>query len=203
MKYTKRRTCIFNLNYHIIFCPKYRKPYLWKVGKQRLQRCFVISAVKHGAIIREIEIMPDHVHIFVSVVNHNKFVLTKFIQHIKGWSSYSLRKQKSWLKHYKALWAPSYFCESIGHISESTIRKYIKDQTTHMKSDYKYKDIVNAAKKRCLSKRCDTSVTVRHGIGRRYSYSGIEMFSFKNQIRTHRPQIPYFKESMQKNKGYI
>ena len=72
-----------------------------------------------------------------------------------------------------------------------------------MKSDYKYKDIVDAAKKRVLIKRYDTLVTVRYGNGHRYSHSGIEMPGFKNQIRTQRSEIPYFKESVQKNKGYI
>jgi hypothetical protein len=95
-----------------------------------------------GALLREAEIMPDHVHLFVSVKKQHVFNLSKFMQHIKGWSSYSIRKLNYGLKRYKALWAPSYFCESIGHISESTIRKYIRNQTVNLKSDYKYKDMV-------------------------------------------------------------
>ena len=142
MKYQRRRTCVFNLNYHIIFCPKYRKPFLYKIGKSKLLRYFNSSCIKHGATLREAEIMPDHVHLFVSVRNQYMFNLSKFMQHVKGWSSYCIRKNNYKLKQHKALWAPSYFCESIGHISESTIRKYIRDQTTTMKSDYKYKHLV-------------------------------------------------------------
>lgn len=142
MKYQPRRSCVFNLNYHIIFCPKYRKPYLYKIGKAKLLRFFNKSCIKMGATLREAEIMPEHVHLFVSVKNQYVFNLSKFMQHIKGWSSYSIRKLNTRLKQYKALWAPSYFCVSIGHISESTIRKYIRNQTTHLKSNYKYKDMV-------------------------------------------------------------
>ena len=67
MKYTRRRTCVFNLNYHIIFCPKYRKGYLWKIGKSKLMGCFIKSAHKHSVIIKEIEIMPDHIHLLIRV----------------------------------------------------------------------------------------------------------------------------------------
>ena len=197
MKYTRRRTCIFNLNYHIIFCPKYRKPYLWKVGKKRLARCFRQSAIKHNVVIREMEIMPDHVHIFISVLKQNTFNISKFLQSIKGWSSYSLRKQKPWLKRYKALWAPSYFCESIGHISESTIRKYIKNQTTNMKSDYKYKSMVVAMKKREINNK---AYTMNSNNGVRYSgwwdQNGNKVFSFKNTLQHQRSKVSDIKESV-------
>ncbi len=46
------------------------------------------------------------------------------------------------LKKYKAFWSPSYFVESIGNMSESTIRKYIQNQKVNMKSTYKHKSIV-------------------------------------------------------------
>ena len=61
---------------------------------------------------------------------------------IKGYSSFMIRKKNSWMKKYKAFWSSSYFVESIGNISESTVRKYIRNQRINVKSTYKYKSIV-------------------------------------------------------------
>ena len=46
------------------------------------------------------------------------------------------------MKKYKAFWSSSYFVESIGNISESTVRKYIRNPKINVKSTYKYKSIV-------------------------------------------------------------
>jgi len=98
----------------------------------------------YGCRLSECEIMPDHVHLFVSVVQLNKFNLSKLIQHIKGWSSYRIRKRNSWMQRYKHYWGGSYFCESIGNISQNTIRKYIKNQKINVKSTYKYKHLIKS-----------------------------------------------------------
>ena len=139
--FTRNRRNVSNLNYHIITCPKFRKPYLLK-NKKQLLSCFKKSCIMHKCIIKEIEIMPDHVHIFINVLKPYKFKLTRFIHHLKGYSSFFIRKNKPWMKKYKAFWSPSYFVESIGHISSNVIRKYIRNQTVYMKKDYKYRHIV-------------------------------------------------------------
>ena len=142
MKYNRNRHSVTNINYHIVFCPKYRKPFLLKNRKQLLS-CFRKSCIMHRCIIKEIEIMPDHVHIFVSVLKPGLFALSKLIQHLKGWSSFQIRKKNPWMKKkYKAFWSPSYFAESIGHISEKVVKKYISDQTTNLKPTYKYCKLV-------------------------------------------------------------
>jgi len=107
----------------------------------------------HKCIIKEIEIMPDHVHIFINVLKPYKFKLTRFIHHLKGYSSFFIRKNKPWMKKYKAFWSPSYFVESIGHISSNVIRKYIRNQTVYMKKDYKYRHIVKKYLKDKLNKK--------------------------------------------------
>jgi len=51
------------------------------------------------------------------------------VQQFKGYTSRMLRKEFPFLKgRLPSLWTRSYYCESIGHISEETIRKYIEDQ---------------------------------------------------------------------------
>lgn len=126
--------------------------------RKHIISCFRRSCILHKCYLREVEIMPDHVHLFVSISSIQDFNIKKLIQHLKGWSSFSIRKQNQWMKKkYKAFWSPSYFIESIGHISESVIRKYIKNQTTHMKSSYKYKSLVRSKEMKCKVKLMKTT----------------------------------------------
>ena len=98
--------------------------------------------------MQDIEIMPDHIHIFIKVLKPMCFQLSRFMNHLKGSFSFLVRKRFPSLRKFKAFWSPSYFVESIGHISESVVRKYIRDQTKDMKPTYRYKNMVNAVLKK-------------------------------------------------------
>ena len=54
--------------------------------------------------------------------------ISKIVNVLKGYSSYALRKKYKTLAVCKSLWTNSYFCESIGHINQATIIKYIENQ---------------------------------------------------------------------------
>lgn len=80
-----------------------------------------------GVEIETMEIMPDHVHLFVktppTAAPH------WVVQQLKGYTSRRLRQEFSSLKsRLPTLWTRSYYIESIGHISEATIKRYIEDQ---------------------------------------------------------------------------
>jgi len=136
MKYYRKGRSVYNIGYHLIFSPKYRKPYLLKYEKQ-LKKSFMISSIKCNFMIAEMDIMPDHIHLFIKCKSLH-VSLSKIVNHLKGFSSYSIRKNNSFLKRYKSFWSPSYFAESIGNISEKTVRKYIKNQKVNLKSNYRY-----------------------------------------------------------------
>ncbi len=74
--------------------------------------------------------MPDHVHIFISIPI--TLSISKVVHQLKGFSSFETRKNLN-LYNYKSFWSSGYFCESIGHISESVIRKYIDNQWDNSK----------------------------------------------------------------------
>lgn len=79
--------------------------------------------------IEKMEIMPDHVHLFVKCnpINSPHFL----VKHLKGYTSKILRDEFPSLKsRIPSLWTRSYYCESVGHISEKTIIKYIEEQKT-------------------------------------------------------------------------
>lgn len=80
-----------------------------------------------GVEMASLEIMPDHVHLFVKA---KPSAAPQWItQQLKGYTSRILRKEFPRLKNkLSSLWTRSYYCESVGHISEETIRKHIQDQ---------------------------------------------------------------------------
>ena len=76
------------------------------------------------------EVMPDHVHLFISIKLSQ--CISNIVKELKGYSSYMTRKKLN-LSRYKCFWGNSYFCESVGHISESTVKAYIDNQWKHYK----------------------------------------------------------------------
>lgn len=85
------------------------------------------KAQELGITIESMEVMPDHVHLFI------KSTPTLAVQHIvnqlKGYTSVVLREEFPKLKsRLPCLWSRSYYCETIGHISEETIIRYIEEQ---------------------------------------------------------------------------
>jgi putative transposase len=73
------------------------------------------------------EIMPDHIHIFIkcSPIHSPHFIVQQF----KGRSSHTLRQEFPFLKtRLPTLWTRSYFAESVGCISEEVVKKYIENQ---------------------------------------------------------------------------
>jgi putative transposase len=76
--------------------------------------------------IESLEVMPDQVHIFVKA--DPTFVPHHLVQQFKGLTSRRLRQEFPSLKsRLPSLWTRSYYCETIGHISEDTIQQYIAD----------------------------------------------------------------------------
>ena len=126
-RYTYNSHSVFNIGYHIIWCPKYRRKVLINGVDIRLKEILVKRAAAIGVSIEKMEIMPDHVHLFVKAVP--TLAVHFIVNQLKGYSSYILREEFPWLKsRIPTLWTRSYYCETIGHISENTIIRYIEDQ---------------------------------------------------------------------------
>ena len=85
-----RRNNVFNLGYHIIFCPKYRKPYLLRF-ESLIRSCILKTSIKFQFLVAEIDIMPDHIHLFIKCKT-TTMPISKIIGHLKGFSSYTIRK---------------------------------------------------------------------------------------------------------------
>jgi len=126
-RWTTSNKAVFNVAYHLIWCPKYRRKVLVGKIKNRLKKLLNEKAEQIKIRIEKMEIMPDHVHLFVKgdPTDSPHWI----VQQLKGYTSHALRKEFKELKsRLPTLWSRSYYCESIGHISEATIKKYIDDQ---------------------------------------------------------------------------
>lgn len=121
------RTAVFNVAYHLIWCPKYRRKVLVGEIENRIKVLLKQKAIEMGASIEKMEVMPDHVHLFIKCqpTDNPQWI----VKNLKGYTSFMLRKEFPSLKsRLPCLWTRSYYCESIGHISEATVKKYIEEQ---------------------------------------------------------------------------
>lgn len=118
---------VYNVAYHIIWCPKYRRAILVDNIAERLKTLLYEQASKFGWIIESMEVMPDHVHLFVKANPIDP--IARIVAQLKGYTSHVLRAEFIHLKSkLPTLWTRSYYVETIGHISEDVIKRYIEDQ---------------------------------------------------------------------------
>ncbi len=126
-RWTSSNTSVYNIAYHMIWCPKYRRKVLQGKVETRLKELLLEKAKALDLSIENMEVMADHVHLFVkaSPVDSPHFI----IQQLKGYSSRVLRQEFPSLKsRLPTLWTRSYYCESVGHISEEVVKRYIDEQ---------------------------------------------------------------------------
>jgi len=127
MEYKHSRNQVYLINYHLIWCPKRRKKVL--VGKivKRLEEILIQVAKEKEVDILALQIMPDHLHLFVSC--YPQLVIHKLVKSFKGRSSNILRKEFPELLKLPSLWTHSYFVSTTGNVSNKTIQKYIAMQS--------------------------------------------------------------------------
>jgi putative transposase len=117
----------FNIAYHLIWCPKYRRKVLVNGVDERLKVLLLEKAEKLKVVIENMEVMPDHIHLFVKCRPTDN--PQQLVGQFKGYASRFLIEEFPHLKkRLPCLWTRSFFCESVGHISETTIKKYIEEQ---------------------------------------------------------------------------
>jgi putative transposase len=125
--YTRKQGIVYKNQFHVIFCPKYRRKVLVDEIAQDLETILHEVAKEKEVTIHALEIMADHVHLFIEF--DPRLLLHKVIKDMKGISSRILRDKHPSLKsRLPNLWTRSYFSCTVGHISEDTIKEYIENQ---------------------------------------------------------------------------
>jgi len=114
--------------YHIVFIPKYRKKVLFGQIRKEMGEVFHRLARQKESFIEEGHLMPDHVHMMISIPP--KYAVSQVVGFIKGKSAihiarmYAGRKQNYVGQHF---WARGYFASTVGR-DEQVIRNYIRHQ---------------------------------------------------------------------------
>ncbi len=98
--------------------------------ESRLKELLLLKSTENGWTIEYMEIMPDHIHIFIKATPSDS--ISHIVSQLKGYTSFVLRNEFETIrKRLPSLWTRSFYVETIGHISESVIKKYIDDQKKH------------------------------------------------------------------------
>lgn len=125
-QYRRKNHSVYLVNYHLVWMPKRRKKVLVGDVEERLRQIIWEVCQEHEWQIIDLEIMPDHVHLFVNVppfdAAHN------VIKSIKGRSSRLLRQEFPHLLKLPSLWTHSYFVSTAETVSSETVKRYIEEQ---------------------------------------------------------------------------
>lgn len=127
--YAHNAGAVYSLKYHLVFCPKYRKAVLGGQVEVRLKALLRAKAEELGITLHALEVMPDHVHVFVE--SDPSLSPAKIAAQLKGYTSRILRQEFRLLRsQLPSLWSRSYFIGSVGRVSEATVQRYIAEQKT-------------------------------------------------------------------------
>jgi len=114
--------------YHVVFIPKCRRKTLYGQLKKHLGEVLRKLAQQKESEILEGHLMPDHVHMLISIPP--KYAVSQVVGFIKGKSAIHLarvygERKRSFVGHH--FWARGYFVSTVGR-DETVIRDYIKHQ---------------------------------------------------------------------------
>lgn len=117
--------------YHIVFTPKYRRKIIYNQYRKDLIDIFKRLCSYKGVEIIEGHMMPDHVHLLLSIAP--KIAVSTFVGYLKGKSALQMFDKHANLKYKfgnRHFWAEGYYVSTVG-LNESTIKKYIAEQEKH------------------------------------------------------------------------
>ena len=129
-KVTKGRGYVYSIQYHFVWCVKYRRKILHGIVDEALRELLFRIAKDNGFEIAEYNSDLDHVHLLVDCSPQN--YIPDMMKALKGVSGRLLMKEhgeelrdKLWCGH---IWNPSYFVATVSENTEEQIRDYIKSQ---------------------------------------------------------------------------
>ena len=125
----KTRYCVYAIEYHIVWCTKYRKKVLTDSIKDDLISMLRLYCINNKLEMLECNTDLDHIHMLISA--NPMTVLPDIIKGMKGSTARELFKKHPKLKEklYDGhLWSASYFIATKSENTETQIRNYIQSQ---------------------------------------------------------------------------
>lgn len=124
--YEKSKKAVYLLNYHAVWCTKYRRKVLVSSIIDRTKEIIQQVASDLKIDIISLEVMDDHVHLFVGA--NPELSPHILVKRMKGRTSNILRKEYPDLLKIPTLWTRSYYIGSAGYITSSVIQSYVDSQ---------------------------------------------------------------------------
>lgn len=132
-QYHSASHCKYLTQYHIIWCPKFRFSVLQNGVDDTLKGILINICKQYRYEIKELEVMPDHIHLFVDC--SQTVAPCDIVRTLKSISTIEMLRVYPQLKQFYArcgvLWSRGYFISTVGYISEAIVKKYIEEQKNH------------------------------------------------------------------------
>ena len=126
MEYQRDEHRVHLIVYHLVWCPKRRRPVLVGDIARDCRKLIEKKCIERGWTIADLAIQPDHVHLFVR--GWPTDAAFEIVKECKGLTSHELRMKYPVLLKLPSLWTRSYFASTAGNVSAEIIKKYIQDQ---------------------------------------------------------------------------
>lgn len=117
--------------YHIVFTPKYRRKIIYNQYRESLREIIKLLCKYKGVEILEGHLMPDHVHLVLSIPP--KLSVSAFMGYLKGKNALMMFERHANLKYKfgnRKFQAEGYYVSTVG-LNEATVRKYVREQEVH------------------------------------------------------------------------
>jgi len=127
MRIREHQGVVHSSLYHIVWCPKYRKPVLTDAVAQDLERIIRELAEEKGVDIMQLMMRPDSIEVLADIPP--RYGVGEFVKNAKGRSSRFLRSNYDHLRRLlPTLWTHSYFVATITTVDASAVSRYIENQ---------------------------------------------------------------------------
>lgn len=125
-EYRRTATTVSLINFHFVFCPRYRRKVLIKQVEIRFKELLAEICHQKDWNIVAMEVMPDHVHLFLNCLPTDS--PSDIMAKVKGVTSRIMRQEFKHLAHLPSLWTRSFFVSTAGNVSAETVKSYVEAQ---------------------------------------------------------------------------
>ena len=118
----------WNCKYHIVFAPKFRRKAIYGALREDLREIIKMLCERKGIQILEGELMPDHVHLLLSVPP--KYSISEIMGYLKSKSTLIIFERHANMKYKygnRKFWCRGYYVDTVGK-NEKKIKEYIQNQ---------------------------------------------------------------------------
>jgi len=125
--YKTDHSIVLSCQYHVIWCPKYKRKVLVSPIDHRLKELILEKQTEYRYEVLAMDIMPDHVHLILDV--DPRVGVNKVVGQIKGWAAQAIREEFPFMKsRFPSLWTRSKFISTVDSVSLEVVKQTIANQ---------------------------------------------------------------------------